>query len=110
MRGTCTRNCNQGRHCTCAPVVIKTRHSLLAQLRRWWRLRPLRAQLAGLVADHATVFNECLAIQTAGFGDDEGSARALAAATLELRRIELADITKRTAALRARIAAIEAAP
>jgi hypothetical protein len=105
----CTRNCTQGRHCTCAPVVIKTRHSPLAKLRCWWRLRPLRAELAGLEEDHATVFDGVLNIQAAKFGDDEVAARTLATAMRELLQIELGDISKRMEKLRERIAAIEAA-
>lgn len=104
---TCTQNCNQGRACSCAPVVIKTRPSLLARLRRWWKLRPLREQLAGLDADHAMVFHEISELMAAQFLPEEETATKLAQATLQMRRLELLDITQRRVALLARIQAAE---
>jgi hypothetical protein len=63
---TCTRNCVQGRFCTCAPapVVIRTRRSLLERigaaveapfvaLAAWWAAGKARSELAGLDADIA---------------------------------------------------------
>jgi hypothetical protein len=100
---SCTQNCNQGRACSCAPVVIQTRPSLLARLRRWWLLRPLREELAGLDADHAFVFEEVSELMAARFLPDEDTAAKLAQATLQMRRMELLNITQRRATLLARI-------
>jgi hypothetical protein len=116
QRRRCTNNCSQDRLCTCNPSGYITtarkqpsKRTLLARLRVWWRLRPLRAELAGLEDDHATVEQQRRDAQSAKLGGD-ATAQVLAEATQQLRQIELADITKRTAAMRARIAAIEAAP
>lgn len=107
MASACTQNCNQGRACTCAPVVIKTAPSLLARLRRWWKLRPLREELAGLDADHAAVFAEISELMAAQFLPEEDTAAKLAQATLQMRRLELLDITQRRTQLLARIQAAE---
>lgn len=109
MPSACTHNCRQGRACTCAPVVIKTRPSLLARLRRWWKLRPLREELAGLDAEHAAVFDEVGELMAAQFLPEEDTAAKLAQATLQMRRLELLDITQRRVALLARIQAAEVA-
>jgi hypothetical protein len=60
----CTQNCMQGRRCTCAPVVIKTRRGLLERIgaaveapflvmAAWWAAGKARSELAGLDADIA---------------------------------------------------------
>ncbi|MFN7162982.1 hypothetical protein [Roseateles sp.] len=106
----CTQNCRQGRDCSCAPspAVIKTRPSLAARLRRWWALRQLREELAGLDAEHAAVFDEISDLMAAQFLPGEDTAAKLAQATLQMRRLELLDITQRRVALLARIHAAEA--
>ena len=110
MASACTQNCRQGRECSCSPgpAVIKTQPSLLARLRRWWALRHLRQELAGLDADHAMVFDEVSDLMAAQFLPEEETAAKLAAATLQMRRLELLDITQRRVELLARIARAEA--
>lgn len=139
MHAACTQDCVQGRFCTCrnaqpfggcecslgldrctcaaprrtaspaSPVVIRTKPSLLARVRRWWALRPLREELAGLDADHAMVFDEVSDLMAAQFLPEEETAAKLAAATLQMRRLELLDITQRRVELLARIAKAEVA-
>lgn len=133
----CTGNCTQGRHCTCRrpvmafggcacslgqaqcncapsappqhrpPQVLPTRPTLLARLRRWWRLGKLRAELAGVEADHAAVWREVANLQAAGFGPDEEAAAALARATISMRKLELLDLSQRRVNLLGRIKAAE---
>ncbi len=137
MHAACTQDCVQGRFCTCrnaqpfggcgcslgldrctcsrqaaasaAPVVIKTRPTLLTRLRRWWQLRRLREELAGLDAEHAEVFDEVSELMASQFLPEEDTAAKLAQATLQMRRLELLDITQSRVELLARIAKAEVA-
>lgn len=107
MPSACTHNCRQGRACTCAPVVIKTRPGLLTRLRRWWKLRPLREQLAGLDAEHAAVFDEVSTLLAQQFLPGDDTAARMNQANLAMARLELLDITQRRTALLAKIDAAE---
>lgn len=78
---SCTTTCNQGRTCTCAPapVVIRTRRSLLERigqaveapfvaLAAWWAAGKARSELAGMDADIAELsrsvsFDEAMAFR-----------------------------------------------
>lgn len=136
MHAACTQDCVQGRFCTCrnaqpfggcecslgldrctcaaprrpaSPVVIRTKPSLLARVRRWWALRPLREELAGLEADYAMVFDEVTELMAAQFLPPDSTDAKMAQATLQMRRLELLDITQRRVELLARIAKAEVA-
>lgn len=109
MPSACNHNCNQGRACTCAPgpAVIKTRPSLLARLRRWWALRPLHEQLAGLEAEHAAIFEEVSELMAAQFLPLHHPDANRHQVRLQMRRLELLNITQRRLDVLKRIHAIE---
>lgn len=109
MASACTHNCNQGRACSCAPVVIPTRPSLLARLRRWWHLRRLREELAGLEEEHAAVYEEICELTALHFQPGQAAVAKLAQSKIEMRRLELLDITRRHAEALARLQAAEGA-
>ncbi len=83
--------------------VIRTRPTPMARLRRWWHLLRLRQQLAGLDQEHETVFREISDLQAARFLPDEPAAKALADATISMRKLELLDITQRRVEVAKRI-------
>jgi hypothetical protein len=90
--------------CDClprSPVVIKTRPGLLARLRRWWKLRPLREQEAGLRDDRLALGAEIEALMAKQWTSGPTKARS---AAIEVRRLELLDLDRRINVVRADIA------
>ena len=96
--------------CDCLPrlpAVIKTKPTLMSRLRRWWALRQLREELAGLDADRELVLDEISLLLAATFLPQSLDA-SMAPGKLQMRRLELLDITRRRLELLARLAKVEA--
>ena len=64
---SCTANCNQGRACTCGPVITPTRLSLMARLRRWFAKADARQRLAGIEQAIDSVDSELESLQATAF-------------------------------------------
>lgn len=103
----CTRNCIQGRRCTCvarpaataSPSLrtIPTRPSLWQRLRRWWQHGKLRAELAGLDREEAELRGRISDLEALSFASPRVAQEARM--QLQLHRIGLARVLERRAAL-----------
>lgn len=95
--------CPRAGTCECsrrAPAVIPTRPGLLSRVIRWWRLRPLIEQEAGLRDDRLALGAEIEELTAKQWTRGPSKARS---AAIEVRRLELLDLDRRINAVRAEI-------
>lgn len=88
-------------------TIIKTRPTLWARLRRWWRLTEMRRQLFGAQADLQETSERMDALESVQFTAVSAQAKRIAFSRRELCRAEMLDCFRRIDLLKAEIKRLE---
>lgn len=109
----CTGPCNGGRKtCSCStglrPITTPKRTSWLSRLAAWWHNGKLRAELAGLDSEEATLRERLESLEALAFAPPEVAKEGRM--QVQLHRIGLAHVLERRKQLQAELQAAKGRP